>query len=110
MPLFLMRPTTDNYEITHERKLWSNEIPMRKNLGPTKSHDKILWTHEISTETRWHDSTRPTRPTMARDPRDLAHSERRIKLLEKNIDRIVNLDHHVSQPFKNYMSSNQSVG
>ena len=50
MPLLLMRPTTENYEITppekildprntHEKKSWTHKIPTRKKL----------WTHEIPT-------------------------------------------------------------
>ena len=54
MPLFLMRPT-ENYEIAHTRE---DSGPTRKNLGPTKYP-------------RRHDGTRPA---MARDPRNLAHS------------------------------------
>ena len=60
MPLFLMRPTTENYEITHERKFWTHKIPMRKNLGPKKHpceknlntpkiHVKKFGIHEIPT-------------------------------------------------------------
>ena len=60
MSLFLMRPTTESYEITYERKFWTLEIPTRRNLGPTKyprekvldprnTHEKKLWTHEIPT-------------------------------------------------------------
>ena len=45
---------------THEKKIETHEIPTKKILGPTKG--------------RWHGGTRPTRPTMARDPRNLAHS------------------------------------
>ena len=102
--LFLMRPTTENYKITHERKFWSHkkkfrgqEIPTgkyfgptsylkKKNLGPTKyprentwdprnTHEKILWTHNIPTITGWYDATRLTRSAMARDSQNLAHSE-----------------------------------
>ena len=40
MSLFLMRPTTENYEITNERKFWIYKILMRKNLGPAKYHMK----------------------------------------------------------------------
>ena len=94
MPLFLIRPTTENDEITHERKFWTHEIPTRKNLGPAKyprgktldprnthekkicdplnTHQKIFWTHEIPMRkifgpTKYaltHDGT------MALDPRD----------------------------------------
>ena len=67
MPLFLMRPTTGNYEFTHKSKFWTQEIPTRKYFGPTKyPREKIL-------DPRRHDGTRHTRPMMARDPRNLAH-------------------------------------
>ena len=60
MPLFLMRPTTENYKITHKRKFRTHEISTRKNLEPTKyprekildprnTHEKKLWTHKIPT-------------------------------------------------------------
>ena len=61
MPLFLMRPTIENYEITNERKCWTHEIPTRKNLGPTKysrekilnprnTHEKEIGTHALLTK------------------------------------------------------------
>ena len=34
--LFIMWPTTENYEITHERNFWTHKITTRKNYGPTK--------------------------------------------------------------------------
>ena len=43
---------------THEEIFWTHEIPTRKNFRPTKYP-------------RWQDGTRPTRPTIARDPRNL---------------------------------------
>ena len=49
MPLFLMPPTTENYEITHEIKFWTHEIPTRKNLGPMKYPLIKSWTHERPT-------------------------------------------------------------
>ena len=80
-PLFPIRPTTENYEITHEKKFGTYEIPTRKNLGPMKyPREKILDPRNPyekifgPTKARWHDGTRPTRLTMARDPRNLAHS------------------------------------
>ena len=84
MPLFLMRPTTENYEITHEGKFWTHEIPTRKSLEPMKcpgenildprnAHEKKFWTQEIPTKARWYNGTRPTRSTMARDPLNLVH-------------------------------------
>ena len=45
---------------THEKKFQTHETPTRKIFGPTKA--------------RWYDGTRPTRPTIARDRRNLAHS------------------------------------
>ena len=97
MPLFLMPPTTENYEITHKIKFWTHEIPTRKNLGPMKYPLIKSWTHERPTrkklepakyprEKLWnprihkrknfgstkhprrHDDTTLTWPTIARDP------------------------------------------
>lgn len=45
---------------SHKKKTWTYKINTRKNLDPKK--------------TRWYDSMRPTRGTMARDPRNLPHS------------------------------------
>ena len=67
---------------THERKLWNHEILTRKNLEPTKylrenilksrnTHEKNMQAHEKPTKAQWHDGTRPT---MARDPRNLPYS------------------------------------
>ena len=88
---------------THEKKLWTHEIPTRKNLGPTKyprekiwdprdkmwdprnTHEKKFGTYEIPTKARWHNGTRPTRPTMARKPRNLAHSQKTVQKLKLNI-------------------------
>ena len=44
---------------THEKKFQTHETP-RDNFRPTRA--------------RWHDGTKPMRPTIARDPRNLAHS------------------------------------
>ena len=49
------------HEIPTRNKFWTHEIPTRKNFGPT--------------EKQWCDDTRPTRPTMAQYPRNLAHSQ-----------------------------------
>ena len=51
MSLLIHAETTENYEVTHEKKFWIHEILRRKNLGPTKYP-------------RRHDGT------MALDPRD----------------------------------------
>ena len=75
-----MPPTTENYEISHERKSWTHEIPTRKCFRPTKyplenildprnNHEKIFWTHEIpmgknfgpTKYLRKHDGTRDPR-------------------------------------------------
>ena len=90
--LFLIRPTTENYKITHERKFWSHkkkfrgqEIPTRKDFGPTNypkkkiwdprnTHEKILGTHEIPTRKYFGPTTYPQRqggavPLDLQDPR-----------------------------------------
>ena len=36
VPLFLMRPTTENFEIPTRKKIWTHEIRTRKNFGPIK--------------------------------------------------------------------------
>ena len=81
---------------THQKKIWTHKIHTRrnfaatkysrkKNFGPTKytreiifdprtNHKKKFRTHEIPPKARWHDDTRSTRPTMARDPLNLAYS------------------------------------
>ena len=85
MSLLIHAETTENYEVTHEKKFWIHEILRRKNLGPTKyqqenildrrnTHERKFGTHEIPKKARWHDGTRPTRPTIARKPRNLARS------------------------------------
>ena len=56
---------------THKEKIRNHEIPKRKYFEPTKySREKILDPRNT------HEGTRPTRPTMARDPRNLAHSQK----------------------------------
>ena len=44
-----------------------------KKFDPRNTHEKNFWTNEIPMKANWHDSTRPTRPMIARDPRNLAH-------------------------------------
>ena len=51
--MLLLVSTNENNKITHEKKLGTHEIPMKA---------------------RWHDAAKPTRPTIARDPPNLAHS------------------------------------
>ena len=46
------------------KNFWTHEIPTRKNVGPTN--------------TRCHNGTRPTRPTIERGPQNLAHSYKSI--------------------------------
>ena len=106
---WIHEPTKFSWE-----KFWTDEITTRKNLGSTKyprkkvgltkyppekiwdplqkisdtrnTHKKIFSTNEMPTKAQWHDSTRPTRPTMAHDPRNLAHSLKLPALLNiKNI-------------------------
>ena len=61
MLLFLMRSTTEDNKITHQKNFWTHE----KKFDP----------HEIPTKAQCHDTTKPTRPAIAHDPRNLAHSE-----------------------------------
>ena len=77
---------------THEKKSLTRKIPMGENFGPTKyprekilnprnTYQKKFETHETlmrkifgPSKARRHGGTRPTRPKMAQDPRNLAHS------------------------------------
>ena len=60
---------------THKKTILTHQIPTRKNFGVTKYlRKKKFWTHEIPTKARWHDGTKPTRPTIALEPRNVAHS------------------------------------
>ena len=72
MALFLMRPTTENYEITHTRKFWTHKTPTRKNLGPTKYPRQKIFDPRNTDEGTMYDGTKPT---MVRDPQNLAHSK-----------------------------------
>ena len=54
-----------------------SNYPREKNSDPRNTHEKKFQTHEIPTgktfvptKARWHDGTRPT---LARDPQNLAH-------------------------------------
>ena len=65
---------------THEKKFWTHLIPTRKSFGPTKyQREKSLDPRNTlekkldGTMARWRNGTRPKRPTMARDPRNLVH-------------------------------------
>ena len=55
------------------RKLRTYKKLTIKNSGPSKYPWWKFWDHEIPTNVRWHDDTKPTRPMIARDPRNLAH-------------------------------------
>ena len=82
-------------------KFWTDKVPTRKNFRPTKNprgkildprniHEKKFQTHEIPTKARWHDGIKPMRTTttIARDPRNLAHSMLFMWMLKsKVIDR-----------------------
>ena len=74
-----------NHEISHEKKHLTHKTLTRKNFEPTKylrqetlhprnTYKKIFRIHEKPTKAWWHGGTRPTRPTMAHDPLNLAHS------------------------------------
>ena len=57
--LFLMRPTAEKYEITHEsfepkrKKFWPTEYPQQKILDPHNIHEEYLWTHETQTRKKF---------------------------------------------------------
>ena len=54
----------------------NHEINYKKKIYRRNTHEKKFWTHKIPMKVQWHDGTKPTRPTTARDPRNLAHSSR----------------------------------
>ena len=72
--------------LTHTANEWnslnhenSHEKPTRKNFGSTKYPQETILDpqntrEEIHIKAQWHDSTRPMRPTVTQDPRNLAHS------------------------------------
>ena len=76
------------YENSTRKHFEPTKVPTRKKLDPRDTHDKKfgthekkLWTHKILTtknyglaKSWWHNGTRPTRPTMARDPQKFAYS------------------------------------
>ena len=63
-------------------KTWTHEIltkkisdprnTTREYIGHTKYSQGNIFDHGIPTKTQWHDSSRPMRPLIARDPRNLA--------------------------------------
>ena len=59
---------------THDKNFVLTKYPQEKIFDPQNTHEKKLCTHEIPTKTRWHDGTKITRPTMACDTQNLAHS------------------------------------
>ena len=60
---------TKNPQKNHQKKSSTHEIPTRTNFGPTKA--------------RWHDGLRPT---MAQNPRNLAHSLKTNVMEQKLLD------------------------
>ena len=73
---------------THEENFGPTKYPQEKILNPRKTHEEKFWTHEIFTKARWHDGIKPMRTTIARDPRNLAHSMLFMWMLKsKIIDR-----------------------
>ena len=56
--------------MTHQKKIWTHQISTRKKIGPTK----YLRRHVD------HETHNSTRPTIARDPRNLADSSYMIPL------------------------------
>ena len=53
-----------------QKKLWTNKYQREKILDPGNTLQKSFGPMKA----RWHGGTRPMRPTMARDSRNLAHS------------------------------------
>ena len=103
---------------THDEKCWTHELTTRKNFEPKKyleektqdpgnTHEKVFWTHGIPTrknfkptKARWHRGTRPTRPTMTQDPRNLAHStEPMATKLGRIVAYLKGLLPKITQPF-----------
>ena len=75
---------------THEKKIRIHNVPNRKTFGPISTHKKKFQTHKIPTRKnseprtgRWQDGTGPIRLTMARYPRNLAHSPCIYSLIRK---------------------------
>ena len=66
----------------HEKNIWTDEKPTKNIfLDPRSTNERNIWTHKIPTrkyfgltKAQWHDNTRPTRPKIARNPLNLAHS------------------------------------
>ena len=67
---YLREKILDPRNNTLEKKLGSTKYPRKKTLNPRKTHEKKFWSHK-DTVPRWHGGTRPTRPTMTRDTRNI---------------------------------------
>ena len=68
-------------ENTFVKIFWPKKYPSENILDPRNTLEKKFWTHDVPTrkifwptKARWQIDTRLTRPMMARDPRNLAHS------------------------------------
>ena len=73
MPLFLMRPTTEIYEIPHTRENFvPTKYPRQKTLDSRNAHKKKFVTHKIPTRKNLGPTKYPQRHdgTMELDPRD----------------------------------------
>ena len=83
--------------------IWNPRNTDEKNCDLRNTPKKIFLILETPTTAQWHDSTRPTRPTIVCDPRNLAHSNvnilcfKSLKLLFLVLDSL--------KPF--YLSSEQ---
>ena len=80
LPLKYPREQNLDPRNTQEEKFWTHKIPTRKKLRPTKySPEKDLNPRNTQeknfglTKSRCHSGWRPTRPTMAQNPRNLAN-------------------------------------
>ena len=73
------------YKILTRKNFEPTKYSRKKTLDPQKTHEKNFLTRVIHSKARWHDGIKPTRTTMTRNPRSLAHST--LKILSCSICR-----------------------
>ena len=88
-----MPPAIGNYEI----------YPREKIFDPRNTHEKKALDPRNTHKGTWHDGSRPTRPAMAHDPRNLAHS-----ILTSLILRACQLIYLKEQGVFDFISTGQS--
>ena len=71
MPLFSHTATTGNYEISHERKYWPQEMFTKKKkiLDPRNTQKKMFCAHEIPTRKKFKNFSRRNNGIMILDRR-----------------------------------------